>query len=144
VGWYARGTSRVLQIPGLRTVSNSKQGGEKYQSAFYVFEELAQTAQTQSPHSLLAQAVSELHLNRLGEAEAALQQAVELDDTNADTLANMIVLNTLLGKREEVKGLKKKLAGVDMDHRMLKDWEEKRGEFERARTKYTPKFEVTA
>jgi coatomer protein complex subunit epsilon len=54
------------------------------------------------------------------------------------------VLNTLLGKREEVKGLKEKLAGVDAEHRMLKDWEEKKSEFERARTKYTPKFEVTA
>jgi coatomer protein complex subunit epsilon len=121
-----------------------KQGGEKYQSAFYVFEELAQTAQTQSPHSLVAQAVSELHLGRLPEAEAALQQAVEVDEKNADTLANLIVLNTLLGKREEVKGLKEKLAGVDGEHKLLREWEEKKSEFEKARTKYTPKFEVTA
>ncbi|KAF2686995.1 hypothetical protein K458DRAFT_416314 [Lentithecium fluviatile CBS 122367] len=119
-----------------------REGGEKYQSAFYVFEELAQTAQTQSPHSLVAQAVSELHLGRLPEAEAALQQAVELDGANADTLANFVVLNTLLGKRGEVKGLKEKLGKVDKEHRVLRDWEEKRGEFERAKAKYTPKFEV--
>jgi len=129
--------------PRNRTLT-SPQGGEKYQSAFYVFEELAQTAQTQSPHSLVAQAVSELHLGRLPEAEAALQQAVEVDGKNADTLANLIVLNTLLGKREEVQGLKEKLTGVDKEHKVLKDWEEKKAEFERARTKYTPKFEVAA
>lgn len=121
-----------------------REGGEKYQSAFYVFEELAQTSQTQSPHSLVAQAVSELHLGRLPEAEAALQQAVEIDGANADTIANLIVLNTLLGKREEVQGLKEKLAAVDKEHRVLADWEEKKAEFERAKSKYTPKFEVAA
>jgi coatomer protein complex subunit epsilon len=61
------------------------QGGEKYQSAFYVFEELAQTSQSQSPHSLVAQAVSELHLGRLPEAEAALQQAIAIDPKSASS-----------------------------------------------------------
>lgn len=121
-----------------------REGGEKYQSAFYVFEELAQTSQSQSPHSLVAQAVSELHLGRLPEAEAALQQAIALDEQNADTIANMIVLNTLLGKKEEVAGLKTKLAGVDAEHKVLTDWAEKKSEFEKAKAKYTPKFEVTA
>lgn len=121
-----------------------REGGEKYQSAFYVFEELAQTAQSQSAHSLVAQAVSELHLGRLPEAEAALQQAVALDEKNADTLANMIVLNTLLGKREEVAGLKEKLGGVNKEHRILADWREKKDEFEKARMRYTPKFEVAS
>ena len=121
-----------------------REGGEKYQSAFYVFEELAQTAQSQSPHSLVAQAVSELHLGRLPEAEAALQQAIELDRGNADTIANLVVLNTLLGKRDEAAGLKQKLATVDEEHRMLGDWKEKKEEFEKARSKYTPKFEVAA
>ncbi|KAJ4305835.1 hypothetical protein N0V90_001367 [Kalmusia sp. IMI 367209] len=121
-----------------------REGGEKYQSAFYVFEELAQTSQSQSPYSLVAQAVSELHLGRLPEAEAALQQAVQLDAQNADTLANLIVLNTLLGKKEEVTGLKEKLAGVDSEHKVLTDWAEKKQEFERAKAKYTPKFEAAA
>jgi coatomer protein complex subunit epsilon len=118
------------------------QGGEKYQSAFYVFEELAQTSQSQSPHSLVAQAVSELHLGRLPEAEAALQQAIAIDPKSADTIANLIVLNTLLGKTKETAELKEQLAAANGEHRALKDWKEKKSEFEKAAAKYTPKFEV--
>lgn len=120
------------------------QGGEKYQSAFYVFEELAQTSQTQSSHSLVAQAVSELHLGRLPEAEAALQQAVALDGQNPETIANLLVLNTLLGKKDEVAGLKQKLAAVDSEHTVLTGWAKKKQEFELAKAKYTPKFETAA
>ncbi|KAF2269865.1 hypothetical protein CC78DRAFT_529034 [Lojkania enalia] len=118
-----------------------REGGEKYQSAFYVFEELAQTSQSQSPHSLVAQAVSELHLGRLPEAEAALQQAISIDSNYADTVANLIVLNILLGKKDEVAKLKEQLQGVDKEHRALMDWSEKKEEFDRAKAKYTPKFE---
>ncbi|KAF9738965.1 hypothetical protein PMIN06_007770 [Paraphaeosphaeria minitans] len=121
-----------------------REGGEKYQSAFYVFEELAQTSQSQSPHSLVAQAVSELHLGRLPEAEAALRQAEQLDVNNGDTLANLIVLNTLLGKNDEVARLKAQLASVDSEHQVLTDWAEKKQAFDQAKAKYTPKFEVTA
>ncbi|KAF2748719.1 hypothetical protein M011DRAFT_466500 [Sporormia fimetaria CBS 119925] len=118
-----------------------REGGEKYQSAFYVFEELAQGAQTSSSHSLVAQAVSELHLGRLDEAQAALKQAQELDPRSADTIANLVVLNTLMGKKDEASALKQELQSVDKEHRMLVDWEEKRADFERARAKYAPKFE---
>ncbi|PVI04712.1 hypothetical protein DM02DRAFT_611326 [Periconia macrospinosa] len=121
-----------------------REGGEKYQSSFYVFEELAQTSQTQSVHSLVAQAVSELHLGRLPEAEAALQQAVALNDNSADTIANSIVLNILLGKKDEAEKLKQKLEGVNAEHAVLADWKVKKGEFEKAMSKYTPKFDVAA
>ncbi|KAH7380453.1 coatomer epsilon subunit-domain-containing protein [Phaeosphaeria sp. MPI-PUGE-AT-0046c] len=119
-----------------------REGGEKYQSAFYVFEELAQTSQSQSPHSLVAQAVSELHLGRLPEAEAALQQAIAIDPKSTDTIANLIVLNTLLGKTKETAELKEQLASADAEHRALADWKEKKAEFEKAAAKYAPKFEV--
>ncbi|KAJ4376133.1 hypothetical protein N0V83_001414 [Neocucurbitaria cava] len=121
-----------------------REGGEKYQSAFYVFEELATTSQSQSPHSLVAQAVSELHLDRLPEAEAALQQAVSIDANSADTIANLIVLNTLLGKKEDVTGLKEQLQAADSQHRLVQDWAEKKADFQKAAAKYSPKFEVTA
>ena len=54
-------------------------GGERYQQAFYVFEEMAQGVSTSAAKSLVGQAVAELHLGRLPEAEAALEQAVEKD-----------------------------------------------------------------
>ena len=54
-------------------------GGERYQQAFYVFEEMAQGASTSAAKSLVGQAVAELHLGRLPEAEAALDQAIQKD-----------------------------------------------------------------
>jgi len=75
-----------------------RKGGGKYQQAFYVFEEMAQTQSTSAVKSLIGQAVAELHLGRLPEAEAALKQAVEKDPKNTEAIANSIVLNVLSGK----------------------------------------------
>lgn len=77
---------------GLRT------GGENYQQAYYVYEELAQAPATSSVLSLVGQAVTELHLGRLPEAEVALQQALEKSPKNALALANAVVLAVLNGK----------------------------------------------
>ena len=100
------------------------------------------TSQSQSPHSLVAQAVSELHLGRLPEAEAALQQALSINGTSPDTIANLVVLNTLLGKKEETEKLKQQLQTASSEHRALKDWAERREEFKKAAAKYSPQFEV--
>lgn len=81
-------------------------------------------------------------MGRLPEAEAALQQAVAIDAKSPDTIANLIVLNTLLGKKDETAQLKSQLEGIDKEHHVLADWREKREEFERAKAKYTPKFEA--
>lgn len=74
------------------------QGGEKYQQAFYVFEELAQAPSTSASKTLIGQAVAELHLGRLAEAEAALQEAVKLDPRDAEAITNSIVLQAIQGK----------------------------------------------
>lgn len=84
--------------------------------------------------------MSELHLHRFPESQAALEQAVALDAEAPDALANLIVLNTIQGN--ETKGLVERLRGVKPEHAFLVDVEGKREEFERARMKYTPKFEV--
>lgn len=117
----------------------SWQGGEKYQQAYYVFEELAQAAATQSVQSLLGQAVSEIHLGRLPEAEAALQQARDLDGKNPDVLANGIVLNTISGS--ETADLRSQLEKVAPKHQMLDDIAAKKQAFDAACAKYSPKFE---
>jgi tetratricopeptide (TPR) repeat protein len=88
----------VLRIGTAGVSLTSLQGGEKYQQAFYVFEELAQAPSTSSTQSLVSQAVAEIHLGRLEEAEAALQQALVKDPQNAEVIANMIVLNVIAGK----------------------------------------------
>ncbi|KAF2140470.1 uncharacterized protein K452DRAFT_288558 [Aplosporella prunicola CBS 121167] len=117
-----------------------REGGEKYQQAFYVFEELAQAPASQAVQSLLGQAISEMHLGRLPEAEAALQQAIGLDAKNGDVIANTIVLNTILGK--DTTELRKNLAEVQPKHPFFVDVQVKKEAFDAAQAKYAPKVQA--
>jgi coatomer subunit epsilon len=62
-------------------------GGDRYQQAFYEFEEMP-----------VCQSVAEIHLGRLPEAEAALQQVLKENPEDVQAVANSIVLNMLSGK----------------------------------------------
>jgi coatomer protein complex subunit epsilon len=135
--------------------SDVLQGGEKYQQAFYVFEELAQAPSTSSAKSLVSQAVSEIHLGRLEEAEAALQQVLAKDPKSVDSLANSIVLNVIAGK--DVSELTRyailmlssyvlvltsyhsTLTSTAPEHPFLRDVQEKSALFDQAATKYSAK-----
>ncbi|KAG5656321.1 hypothetical protein KAF25_004597 [Fusarium avenaceum] len=112
-------------------------GGEKYQQAFYVYEELAQAPSTSSVRTLVSQAVCELHLGRTEEAQAALDQALEKDTNNADAIANLLVLSIISGSQSEE--LTQKLQTIKPDHQFLADLEEKSALFDKAATKYSPK-----
>jgi coatomer protein complex subunit epsilon len=63
-----------------------------------VYEEMAQAPSTSATKSLVGQAVAEIHLGRLPEAEAALQQAMQKDPSDAEAIINTIVLSVLSGK----------------------------------------------
>lgn len=122
-----------------RQSANLTQGGENYQKSFYVFEELAQAPSSASSTSLIAQAVSELHMGRIEEAETALNQALTLEPNNSAALANKLVLDTIAGKdTTEVRG---KLQSADAHHEMLEDEAAKREAFRAALEKYNPTFE---
>ncbi|KAH6609609.1 tetratricopeptide repeat-containing [Trichoderma cornu-damae] len=112
-------------------------GGEKYQQAFYVYEELAQGSSTFSVRSLIAQAVCEIHLGRLEEAQSALELAIQKDPRNAEGIANLLVLNSISGNNtdELFESLKK----VNPNHQLLLDLEEKSNLFDKAASKYTAK-----
>ncbi|RBQ68382.1 hypothetical protein FVER14953_02905 [Fusarium verticillioides] len=112
-------------------------GGEKYQQAFYVYEELAQAPSTSSVRSLVSQAVCELHLGRTEEAQAALEQALEKDANNPDAIANLLVLNVISGNQSDE--FAQKLKSVKPNHQFLADLEEKSALFDKAATKYSPK-----
>jgi coatomer protein complex subunit epsilon len=114
-----------------------RQGGEKYQQAFYVFEELAQAPATSSIWSLVSQAVCELHLGRLEEAQAALELALKKEPEYAEAVANMLVLTVVSG--QDATELTETLKKVDPNHRFLVDLEEKNELFDKAATKYKPK-----
>jgi len=91
--------------------------------------------------TLIAQAVSELHLGRLPEAEMALQQVLASDAQNADALANEAVLRTIMGQEAEAASARERLERVDKEHPFLAEIERKRELFETAAGKYSPKFE---
>ncbi|KAL7942128.1 coatomer subunit epsilon [Trichoderma barbatum] len=112
-------------------------GGEKYQQAFYVYEELAQGSSTFSVQSLIAQAVCEIHLGRLEEAQTALEQAIQKEPTNAEGIANLLVLNSISGNNTEelLESLKK----VNPNHQLVLDLEEKSSLFDKAAAKYSAK-----
>lgn len=63
-----------------------------------MYEELAQAPGSSTSRTLVGQAVAELHLGRIEEAEVALQTALERNPKDAEALANMIVLETLAGR----------------------------------------------
>ena len=129
--------NRFAPVEGLELTSLYIQGGERYQQAFYVFEEMAQAPSTSATKSLVGQAVAELHLGRLPEAEAALQQAVEKDPNDIEAIANSIVLNVISGK--DTSEQTSTLEGIAPEHPFLVDLQEKSSIFDQAAGKYSAK-----
>ena len=115
------------------------QGGESYQSAFYVFEEMAQTPSSTSSKSLISQCLAELHLGRTPEAEAALNQALQNEPKDVEAVANAIVLRTILGKATDTQQGIEELKAMDSSHALLTDLEEKSSLFDQAAGKYAAK-----
>lgn len=151
MGWFESG---IFTLVGSQDDSNTDQGGEKYQQAFYVFEELAQAAATSSSQSMVSQAVSEIQLGRLEEAQAALEQVLKKDPDNAEAIANTIVLNVIAGKdaselirhdphyhsfAEPLLTINSSLSNKAPNHAFLTDLEEKSALFDKAATKYSAK-----
>ncbi|KAI2624856.1 coatomer epsilon subunit-domain-containing protein [Hypoxylon sp. NC1633] len=112
-------------------------GGDKYQQAFYVFEELSQAPSTSSIVSLVSQAVCELHLGRIEEAQSALEQAIQKQPDYANAIANLLVLTIVTGKdATEYTSLLQK---ASPQHTFLVDLEEKSDLFDKAAAKYSAK-----
>ncbi|KAJ8127143.1 hypothetical protein O1611_g6494 [Lasiodiplodia mahajangana] len=112
-------------------------GGEKYQQSFYVFEELAQAPATSSIVTLVSQAVCELHLGRVEEAQVALEQALQKQPDYADAIANLLVLTVVTGK--DATELTSSLKKVAPQHTLLTDLEEKSDLFDKAAAKFSAK-----
>ena len=95
------------------------------------------TPSTSATKTLVGQAVAELHLGRLPEAEVALEQAVQKDPNDVEAIANSIVLNVIAGKgtSEHTSSLE----GLAPQHPLLVDMQEKSSLFDQAAGKYSAK-----
>jgi coatomer subunit epsilon len=124
---------------------NLRQGGsEKYQSAFYVYEELAQTDQFSSPTSLVGQAVSEMLLGRYEESQVGLENAMGKEGASAESVANAVVLANVTGKKEGREELEGKLRESEPLHPLLVGVREKSELFDEAAKKYSAKVATAA
>ena len=98
---------------------------------------MAQAPSTSATKSLVSQAVAELHLGRLPEAEAALQQAIQKDTNDIEAIANSIVLDVISGK--DAGEQMSILEGLAPEHPLLVDVQEKSSLFDQAAGKYSAK-----
>jgi coatomer protein complex subunit epsilon len=72
-------------------------GGSKIQDAYYIYQELSEKF-LQTSYLLNGSAVCNIHKGNFEEAESLLQEALQKDPKDADTLANLVVVELHLGK----------------------------------------------
>lgn len=117
---------------GLRTG-----GGDKYQNAYYIYEEIATSSTSPTVKSLIGEAVCNIQMGHYPEAEGILQEALSRDPSNTDAIVNQIVLSTLLSKpAEEISALVQQLQSVAPNHSYLQDLDLKSSLFDRAAQRF--------
>jgi len=109
-------------------------GGEKSKDAYFAFQELADKSKS-TPLLLNGQVCAFLAQGMMVEAEAALNEAMDIDSNNYDTLVNQVVFNQLNGK--EATRLVTQLKDKEQSN-FVTEYKQKEADFERLCQNYRP------
>jgi len=109
-------------------------GGDKYQEAYYIVQEMIDKyGSTPLLYNLLASIY--LAQGKNSAADGVLQDALDKDPNNADTLINLFLNSHFLGKTPEVASrFLSQLKDAHPNHGFVKDFYNKEAEFQRVAT----------
>lgn len=117
-----------------------KNGGDKYQEAYYIYEEIAQSPSSNTVKILNSQAVCNIHLGRYPEAESLLLEALNKNNDDPDTLVNLIVVSNFTRKHTEATEIINRYANqlkeVAPNHPFLQELDLKTSLFDRAAQRF--------
>ncbi|PLW32815.1 hypothetical protein PCANC_18825 [Puccinia coronata f. sp. avenae] len=120
--------------------SNGREPGG-YQSAFYVFDEITNTA-VSKPHQvnvvgLNGKAITQLAMGHVEEAHANLTEALKVDPDNENALANSIVISARLETPpSDVTTTIQKLKSLNPKHPLIVDLDRKNALFDEAASQF--------
>jgi len=109
-------------------------GVEKSKDAYFAFQELADKSKS-TPLLLNGQVCAFLAQGMMVEAEAALNEAMDIDSNNYDTLVNQVVYNHLNGK--DASRLVTQLKEKDQSN-FVAEYKQREADFERLCQNYKP------